>query len=175
MHKRLTDMDPAVRDKLDEYAVAITAKRARADTQLEKGKASHEFWNQIPGHKWMGDVVEALFGAIFEDSGFDVPTVRGVFEQHLFPFLDKYAVPPAEHSLHPKSMLLELLATRRCHQWSIERTPAPDGPEGHVAATVIVHGTVVGSAVEPKVALAVRSACDEALTTLKDVTVCPCM
>jgi len=168
-------MDAAITAKLEEYAAAITAKRVRADAAHEAGKASHEFWNSMPGHKWMGDIVEALFGAIFEDSGFDLRAVERVFTSHLYPFVERYAVPPHDHSLHPKSVLLELLATRKCHQWTIERTDAPDGPKGHVAAAVIVHGTVVGSAVEAKTALAVRNACEEALATLKEVKVCPCM
>jgi dsRNA-specific ribonuclease len=165
-----TEMDAQTTEKMAQYAAAVTAKRAEVDRHAAAGKRTHEFWNLIPSHKWMGDIVEAVFGAIFEDSGFDLAVVGAVYAAHLHPFVSRYAVPPHAHSLHPKSVLLELLALRKCHEWSIERTMV----EEKVAAAVVIHGIVVGSAVEAKTALAVRNACEDALTTLKDVKTCPC-
>lgn len=163
------------KERLDAFTTSIRAARAKADTLKAAGRESFEFWNNVPAHKWLGDIVEALFGAIFEDSGFDLEVVKRVYSEHLQPFIEQYAIPPAAHSLHPKSVLLELFAVRKCHAWSIERGPAPNAPSGHIVAAVIVHDTPVGSAIASGTTLAVRNACQDALETLKEVTTCPCV
>lgn len=73
----------------------------------------------------LGAVVEALFGAILIDSGFDLAAVRKVYEERFRPFTDRYCLGPSDHSLHPKSALLELLSSRHCTRWDMKQL------EGH--------------------------------------------
>jgi hypothetical protein len=47
--------------------------------------------------------------------------MRLVYQTHLQPFLERYALGPSAHSLHPKSVFIEMMYARHCNDWEIER------------------------------------------------------
>lgn len=152
-----------------------------ADAERAAGKQNHEFWATVRQHKWVGDTVEAVFGAILEDSGFDLEVSRKLYDDYLRPFVDLYAVPPIAHSNHPKSILLELLAKEGCQGYSIDRLGEVPGKSQVYAASgtlsigarvatdnpVSIHGTVMARAEGPSPDVAIRIACDRAFKPVK--------
>lgn len=128
---------------LKQYKRSILLAQKNADDSIERGGRADEFWASIPvptvsrqgqtlsaalKKQALGAGVEALFGAMLIDTGFDLAVVRDVYEKHFRPFTDKYCLGPSNHSLHPKSALLELLSGRHCTRWEMKQL------EGHGSA-----------------------------------------
>lgn len=78
--------------------------------------------------QFLGDFAEAVLGAIFEDSGYDLEACRSIYERQFKPFMDLYCVGPHEHSLHPKSVFLEMMSGRGCGRWRFHNQGANPGP-----------------------------------------------
>ncbi|WOO79001.1 Dicer-like protein 1 [Vanrija pseudolonga] len=164
---QFTEMDKPTMLQLQKVERELKKAKDAADAERAAGKQNHEFWATVRQHKWVGDTVEAVFGAILEDSGFDLEVARKLYDEYLRPFVDLYAVPPIAHSNHPKSVLLELLAKEGCQGYTIDRLGEVPGKSQVYAASVSIHGTVMARAEGPSPDVAIRIACDRAFKPVK--------
>ncbi len=168
-----------------EADIALTASpnvviNPNQDDDLNEGV---EYWFNVRQNKQLGDVVEAVFGAIFDDCGFSMDIIKNVFSNTLKPFTDKYCAPPRRQVTNPKALYLEMMSTRPCFQFEIERLPVDArGKFGSVGellretwhsrnqltpAAVYMHNQEIAKCFEDSAVIATRKACDLALKKIK--------
>lgn len=82
----------------------------------------------------LGDVMNALFGAVLVDSNYDLEGVRAFFTRTILPFMDTYCVGPGEASPHPRNIWCELVSKRGCQKWEIRREYMSAGAHGVIGA-----------------------------------------
>ncbi|KAL7419495.1 hypothetical protein Q5752_005406 [Cryptotrichosporon argae] len=157
LHERLTNLDELAASTIASFAANVTAAKEAADAAIARGDADIEYWNEVVQHKWLGDTFEALIGAILIDSGFDLPVLRAIYATQLAPFIEPYACPPNERSLHPKSVLLVTLAARGCRGWEVTKRPEGDKHR----TDIYIHGRHAASALADTGSLATRKACED--------------
>ncbi|ORX35944.1 hypothetical protein BD324DRAFT_629595 [Kockovaella imperatae] len=172
----LTDVPMDVLPNLQDFKRNIRRGQRIADQKPEP-KERWEFWKEIPSQHYLGEVVNALLGAILLDANWNVLVVRAVYETHIMPFLDRYCIGPNDHFWHPKVALNELLAARGCRKWAIEdigRKFDVDPCE----VIVTMHGQRISQGLAETPVIATRKACDVAVKRLQaeklSETLCDC-
>lgn len=125
----LRDVSIQMGQRLERFHKAIVAAHQGAEQRVAQGETVYEFWSSVPEHKAFGDVLEAIMGAIYDDSGFDLATMKRIYKLRLVPFLNKHCVPPREHSLHPKSALLEIIAKKSCKHFQLSTVKEKTKPK----------------------------------------------
>ncbi|KAK4687997.1 hypothetical protein P7C73_g2104, partial [Tremellales sp. Uapishka_1] len=153
---RLRDVEPSIQTQIEQYkSDFVQARDAIGDEPI--------FWSDVPHHKFLGDVVEAVFGAIFEDSNFSLSTITEVFQTTLLPFLDQYTVMPRSGTVHPKGLFCEWMDKRPCGDWEIVKRSSNEKGEG---VTILCHKVVIGEASASTQQLAIRKVCSQVLGNL---------
>lgn len=140
---QLTD-DPTP-SRTSTTASELRNRKNKTDKALARGETEEtEYWFGLPLYKvcalsyslanpqGLGDVLEAIFGAILDDSDFDPRLAIVAYETHVLPFIRTYAVPPREQSYHPRSEFLRMLDTRAC-RGSIKDVTNRDGEKENVS------------------------------------------
>ncbi|KAG0237434.1 Dicer-like protein 1 [Actinomortierella wolfii] len=89
----------------------------RAAFERTHGRAP--FWTKLGCPKSGGDMMEAIFGAIYEDSGFDYGAVTAVFKRTIQVILDIFF---AETLPEPFDVLASAMKRMGCNAWSITRS-----------------------------------------------------
>lgn len=80
----------------------------------------------------LGALPQVLLGAIVADQDGDMTAAKKLVYEQFWPFMEKFAVGPINHSLHPKSVMSEMMGRYGCTVWKIVRLA--DQPRGVVCA-----------------------------------------
>lgn len=128
--------------------------------QAEAQHALQDFWIEVPQPpKALADVVEALVGAMFVDSGFSFSVVLNFFTKFIQPFFEDMALYSSFASNHPVTALShKLQADFCCTQWKLHvaNVPAPVETgiavvsESELLCALMVHGKVIAHATSSK-------------------------
>ncbi|WWD09420.1 hypothetical protein V865_007544 [Kwoniella europaea PYCC6329] len=159
----------------------LKAAKAKADQLRSKAKAAEfdqdpakvglEYWMEVPTSYTTSNPLEALFGAILNDSSFDIQPLRLIFQGKLSPFLETYCSPPKSKDTNPKAELMRFLQSRGCitDRLIIEKKLL-DTNERKVEVIVTYHGVeVTRETVEEGLGFkAVKECCAFTLGFLRD-------
>jgi dsRNA-specific ribonuclease len=122
---------------------------------------SGDFWMEVDYPKGLADVMEAIFGAVYLDSVFDVSAVVSVFDRCLLPAIQRYisidTVVFAQCKLAQRCRHFQFTFTNGCH--SQNGTASEE-------CTVTLGGTTLEKATHTKKSLAKRAACRKTLERL---------
>lgn len=159
----------------------------------KKRKKRWSDWHD--GVQFTGSVIEIIYGAIFQDSGFSLEHTQRIFDNHVVPFIEKYCKGPSASDLHPKGLLTRWMQAKGCAYWKLDAV-GPKLCEG-VGECVFLGGggdfiwklknNVIVTCHDQDVArckaftthVAVRNVCEEAIKRLrnenriKDICDCP--
>ncbi|KAL6812570.1 hypothetical protein J3E69DRAFT_359687 [Trichoderma sp. SZMC 28015] len=129
-------------------------------SQAEAQSISQDFWIEVPQPpKTLADVVEALVGAMFVDSGYSFSVVLNFFTKFIQPFFEDMALYSSFASNHPVTALShKLQAEFCCNQWKLHVANVPTSVDTGVAVAsesdllcaLMVHGKVVAHATSSK-------------------------
>ncbi|GMK56510.1 hypothetical protein CspeluHIS016_0303500 [Cutaneotrichosporon spelunceum] len=164
----ITDSAGTIRSQTIQMANGLRAAQASVDA-LDPAKRCTAYWNSVSTNKHMADHVEALFGAILDDSDFDPQPAMEMYSTHVAPFMRQYALPPTGSGSHPHTTLQRLLDRRNCYGLTKEQENVYDDSQKVVKClvTVKIHGTVVGFGEALSRPLAERRAFGAALEYVK--------
>ncbi|PHH81314.1 hypothetical protein CDD82_1058 [Ophiocordyceps australis] len=151
LQKHLLMTTSSLMGQIGEYVLEM--EQAREAANLEAKEAQQDFW-LTTSHppKVLSDMLEALVGAIFVDSGYDISAVRGFFERWIQPFFVDMTLYDSFASRHPVTALSQLLqAQMGCQRWRLYVTAVPameaDGvlpfTENDVVCALMVHQEAV--------------------------------
>ncbi|KLT43811.1 ribonuclease III [Cutaneotrichosporon oleaginosum] len=115
--KILTGHTSAAGD-VDTVAAGLFQAQTRTDL-LPADQQSCAYWDDVPTSKFLADHVEALFGAILDDSDFDPAPAMRLYTTHMAPFMRRYARTPSEGGNHPHAQLQMILGKRNC--WALKK------------------------------------------------------
>ncbi|BEJ11803.1 hypothetical protein CspHIS471_0202630 [Cutaneotrichosporon sp. HIS471] len=143
----LTDHTPVTARQAAKVAAGLRAAQAKVNVLHAAGQRS-AYWNSVPTNKNMADHVEALFGAILDDSDFDPRPAMKVYDTYVAPFMRQYAIPPTDSGTHPHTTLQEMLGKLNCYGLVKEQENVYDDNQKVVKCiiTVKIHDQVVGVA-----------------------------
>lgn len=119
---------------VEELELAKTA--AELEAQASGVEARSDFW-LTTSHppKALSDMLEALVGAMFVDSGYDYGVVRRFFATFIEPYFKNMALYDTYTSKHPMTALVHLLQERfGCHSWRLYVSEVPCPVDQGVAA-----------------------------------------
>ncbi|KAK1244347.1 hypothetical protein MKX07_003146 [Trichoderma sp. CBMAI-0711] len=152
-------------------------------SQAEARSIPQNFWVDVPQPpKVLADVVEALVGAMFVDSGYSFSVVLDFFTKFIQPYFEDMALYSSFASNHPVTTLAHKLeADFCCTQWKLHVASVPAPVETGIAVVsaseilcaLMIHGRVVAhttsskSGTEAKVAAAKLAL--EKLALVRDV------
>ncbi|PTB64901.1 hypothetical protein BBK36DRAFT_1122797 [Trichoderma citrinoviride] len=128
--------------------------------QDESQSILQNFWVEVPQPpKVLADVVEALVGAMFVDSGYSFSVVLDFFTKFIQPFFEDMALYSSFASNHPVTTLAHKLeADFCCTQWKLHVASVPAPVEAGIAVVsaseilcaLMVHGKVIAHATSSK-------------------------
>ncbi|KAL7910502.1 hypothetical protein GGI35DRAFT_493076 [Trichoderma velutinum] len=131
-----------------------------SSSQDEAQSAPQDFWIEVPQPpKALADVVEALVGAMFVDSGYSFSVVLNFFTTFIQPFFEDMALYSSFASNHPVTALSHKLQDEFCcTQWKLHvaNVPAPMEAgiavmsENNLLCALMVHGKVIAHATSSK-------------------------
>ncbi|KAL7941514.1 hypothetical protein V8C42DRAFT_348640 [Trichoderma barbatum] len=135
---------------------ATSGESLKAEGQLVR----QNFWIELPQPpKALADVVEALVGAMFVDSGYSFSVVLSFFTKFIQPFFEDMALYSSFASNHPVTALSHKLQVDFCcNQWRLHVANVPAPLEAGIAVVsesellcaLMVHGKVIAHATSPK-------------------------
>lgn len=70
--------------------------------------------------QFTGSIIEVIYGAIFQDSGFSLEHTQRIFDNHIVPFIEKYCKGPSASDLHPKGLLTRWMQAKGCAYWKLD-------------------------------------------------------
>lgn len=135
----------AVRElSLDKYVLhgAPSLEQATANARRELEAMSYgdivaRYWSLQPP-KVLGDLLEAVMGAIFVDSGFRLEAVWAVMERVLTPMMAELH---PDLPLDPTSEMMQYLAKRGCTKVRFKKAEVTDSDVREYVVRVLVHET----------------------------------
>ncbi|KAL6856752.1 hypothetical protein J3F83DRAFT_718055 [Trichoderma novae-zelandiae] len=152
-----------------EQAEEMARQRAQGDgvesapsegPQAEAQSVSQDFWIEVPQPpKVLADVVEALVGAMFVDSGYSFSVVLDFFTKFIQPYFEDMALYSSFASNHPVTTLAHKLdADFCCAQWKLHVASVPAPVETGIAVVsaseilcaLMIHGKVIAHATSSK-------------------------
>lgn len=142
--------------QLSDFVVELEQAREAAALEAKAGgaaEARRDFW-LTTSHppKALSDMVEALVGAMFVDSGYDYGIVRRFFAAFIQPYFEDMALYDAHAGQHPVRALAHLLQDRlACRGWRLYVSAVPCAVdqgaaalmEDNVVAALVAHERVV--------------------------------
>ncbi|KAH8125046.1 hypothetical protein LI328DRAFT_156050 [Trichoderma asperelloides] len=142
---------------------------------------TQDFWVEIQQPpKALADVVEALVGAMFVDSGYSFSIVRDFFAKFIQPYFEDMALLSSFASNHPVTVLIHALQDDfRCTQWKLHMASVPPSTddagvailaESELLCALMIHGNVIAHATSTKSGVAAKLAVAKlALKTLASI------
>jgi len=109
------------------------AKTLLSHNAMLSVKQTGDFWMEVDYSKGIADVMEAVLGAVYIDSEFDIGAVAAVFNKCLLPFIQKYL--PIDCVVFSPHKL-----TRRCEHLTFAYSAGPhahDGSESRVCSVML--------------------------------------
>ena len=158
---RLRVTTSALINQRTEYTASLErAEQAAQEEEEEEGEgntaARCDFWREASDPpKALADVVEALIGAMFVDSGYDYTVVQDFFRRLVLPYFEDMAVYDTFANEQPVTALQKLLQNDfGCNEWRVCLQEVPCGvdqgvkaiTENDVVCGLMIHGTVVENA-----------------------------
>ncbi|RDA87011.1 hypothetical protein CP532_6707 [Ophiocordyceps camponoti-leonardi (nom. inval.)] len=161
------------------YVSEMEMLAAAAAAASDDAKESREFWLKTSAPpKALSDMLEALVGAIFVDSGYDMVPVREFFDRIVHPYFRDMTPFETYVADHPVTALTHLLQNKLgCNDWrlcvsavpcSVERGAAAMMDEDVVCA-LMVHGRALTSASARAGRDAKAAAAEKALGLLREL------
>ncbi|KAM6478310.1 hypothetical protein HDV62DRAFT_400793 [Trichoderma sp. SZMC 28011] len=133
---------------------------AQSIPQAEAQSIPQDFWIEVPQPpKALADVVEALVGAMFVDSGFSFSVVLNFFTKFIQPFFEDMALYSSFASNHSVTALShKLQAEFCCNQWKLHVANVPTSldtgiavaSESDLLCALMIHGKVIAHATSSK-------------------------
>lgn len=137
-------------------------------SQAEPESIPQDFWVEVPQPpKVLADVVEALVGAMFVDSGYSFSVVLDFFTRFIQPYFEDMALYSSFASNHPVTTLAHKLeGDFHCTQWKLHVASVPAPVEAGIAVVssseilcaLMIHGTVIAHATSSKSGTAAKVA-----------------
>ncbi|KAL7957438.1 hypothetical protein V8C34DRAFT_325108 [Trichoderma compactum] len=131
-----------------------------SSSKAEARTTPQDFWIEVPQPpKALADVVEALIGAMFVDSGYSFSVVLEFFTKFIQPFFEDMALYSSFASNHPVTALShKLQAEFCCNQWKLHVANVPPSMDTGIAVAaesdllcaLMVHGKVIAHATSSK-------------------------
>ncbi|KAJ3417564.1 Dicer-like protein 1 [Chytridiales sp. JEL 0842] len=153
LHALLHHFSSPLQDAIALYCRAIYIAKRRDDRKREnvlKAKISGEesstpmkkhqlpglYWEDVEAPKCLSDIYEALLGAVFVDSGFDVEAVWQCMQHTWLPWVTKYI---SEESVgkHPLREMAGKLRSIGCNSWRVPTNAKVE--TGEFTARIIFH------------------------------------
>ncbi len=142
LHRWLRIGDASVQFEVDDIVRILVEEDGIDVWRMGRGR---DFWTDLDPPKALGDCLEAVLGAVFLDSRFDIPTLTNLITKKLIEPWISGVLTPATVEKHPVSMMFEWFAM--CNDWKfeVESTKRPVGQysEPRFEARVRVHGSVI--------------------------------
>ncbi|KAL7800300.1 hypothetical protein V8C37DRAFT_414204 [Trichoderma ceciliae] len=199
LHKHILIATSSLLGDIKEYAVQLeqAEEMARRKSQGDDGvevasdesfpaegqtAAPKDFWIEVQQPpKVLADVVEALVGAMFVDSGYSFSIVLSFFTKFIQPFFEDMALYSSFASDHPVTAMAHRLQNDfRCRRWKLHVADVPVPVETGIAVladsellcALMVHGKVIAHATSTKsgsdAKLVVAKLALEKLATIQD-------
>ncbi|KAG8743606.1 hypothetical protein FRC10_011669 [Ceratobasidium sp. 414] len=143
LHRFLLHDKPSLTQSIKNFVGAVEAGKREAQTDSQRIKR----WSNLKAPKELGDVVEALLGAIYTSSGFRLVHVKAVYDRLLKPFYDRYVDKKAMLS-HPMTRVMSRLESVGCRGLGVSKTivPSTTGKGEATKCEVKVHGQILAEA-----------------------------
>ncbi|KAJ3051817.1 Dicer-like protein 1 [Rhizophlyctis rosea] len=143
-----------------ERAGSPTKTRLEEKAELEEKQREVQYWLDLEAPKTISDIYEAVLGAIFLDSGFEVEQVWEGMKRTWLPWVDAY-INPSLISRHPYREMAVHLRKLGCDAW---RVPCSGDPEdGGFIARLMMHKEIVSEAKGPSRKLARKYLAEQVL------------
>lgn len=184
LHRHILHNHSTLGAQILEYATEITeARRNAEDAAQASGKSradyARDFWieaRQPP--KCIPDVLEALIGAMFVDSGYDLTTVQRFFGVHFLPYFSDMHIYDAFVKKHPVTFCTQFIYDNfGCHAYGLhsQEIQVEDDigtltGQTQVVAGIMIHEQVVEGAVRESGRNAKIAAARKALDKLKGMS-----
>ncbi|KAG8427536.1 Dicer-like protein 1 [Metarhizium acridum] len=151
----------------------------KAKLQTEDGVLQLDFWlNTEHPPKALSDILEAVVGAMYEDSKYDYNSVRDFFTKFIAPHFQDMTLYDTYAAGHPVTQLTKLMQdTFCCRSWRLCVSPVPCGSDtgasaimdSNVVCALMIHRkktfhSIQGSGKDAKIAVAAA-----ALKQMKDL------
>ncbi|KAG9095108.1 hypothetical protein FRC06_010118 [Ceratobasidium sp. 370] len=159
LHRFLLHDKQSLTEQIKNFVGEVEAGKREAQTDSQRTK----HWSSLRAPKELGDVVEALLGAIYTSSGFRLTRVKAVYDRLLKPFYDRYIDKKAMLS-HPMTRLMSRLESFGCKGLGVSKTvvPSKTGKGEATKCEVKIHGQVLAEAAAEKPKRAITLATEEA-------------
>ncbi|KHN96204.1 Dicer-like protein 1 [Metarhizium album ARSEF 1941] len=168
LHRHMLTTGSAIMGTIAGFAEQIE-KAKSCSGQTNGGIPKANFWldTEHPP-KALSDTLEAVVGAMYEDSKYDFSTVGRFFSRFMAPYFQDMTLYDTYAAGHPVTKLTKLLQeTFCCQSWRLCVTPVPCGSEtgasamtdSNVVCALMIHGkkaahSVRGSGRDAKIAVA---------------------
>lgn len=160
----LKDGDERAERELGRATYFMRDAKAQADAGLsEEEQGGIHYWDGVAVNHFTGSIIEVIYGAIFQDSGFSLEHTQRIFDNHIVPFIEKYCKGPSASDLHPKGLLTRWMQAKGCAYWKLDAV-GPKLCEG----VVTCHDQDVARCKAFTTHVAVRNVCEEAIKRLRD-------
>ncbi|KAI6784800.1 Dicer-like protein-like protein [Emericellopsis cladophorae] len=171
LHKHLRITNSSLIIQRAEYAASLERARNAAEQEASNGtKLRMDYWrNTLTPNKALADVVEAVVGAMFVDSQYNLNVVRCFFNVHVQPFFEDMSIYDTFASSHPVNLLAKKMQMEfECRDWRllVKLVPCPLSQgiqaitQDDVLCGLMVHGRVVEDA-KAKASKDAKAACAE--------------
>ncbi|KAG9123792.1 hypothetical protein FRC07_013941 [Ceratobasidium sp. 392] len=159
LHRFLLHDKPSLIQNIKSFVEEVEAGKREAQNDSQRTK----HWSNLRAPKELGDVVEALLGAIYVSSGFRLLRVKAVYDRLLKPFYDRYIDKKVMLS-HPVTRLMRRFESFGCKGLGVSKTtvPSKSGKGDATKCEVKIHGQVLAEATAEKTKRAVTLATEEA-------------
>ncbi|EFY96289.2 dsRNA-specific ribonuclease [Metarhizium robertsii] len=164
----------------------------KAKSQTEDGVLQLDFWlNTEHPPKALSDILEAVVGAMYEDSKYDYNSVRNFFTKFIAPYFQDMTLYDTYAGGHPVTQLTKLMQdTFCCRSWRLCVSPVPCGSDtgasaitdSNVVCALMIHKkktfhSIRGSGKDAKIAVAaaaLKQMRDLAGDAFRRMTGCDC-
>ncbi|KAM0263012.1 hypothetical protein ACHAQJ_001390 [Trichoderma viride] len=162
LHKHILLATSALLGDIKEYAVQLEQAEEMARRKSQGGgvETAKDFWVEVQQPpKALADVVEALVGAIFVDSGYSFSMVLSFFTRFMQPFFEDMALYSSFASNHPVTAITQKLQNDfGCSQWKLHVASVPPPIEAGVVmlaesellCALMIHGKAIAHATSTK-------------------------
>ncbi|KAH0491956.1 hypothetical protein TgHK011_003357 [Trichoderma gracile] len=133
---------------------------SESSPKVEVESIPQDFWVEVPQPpKVLADVVEALVGAMFVDSGYSFSVVLDFFTKFIQPYFEDMALYSSFASNHPVTTLAHKMeADFCCTQWKLHVASVPAPLQAGIAVVsaseilcaLMIHGKVIAHATSSK-------------------------
>ncbi|KAJ9078333.1 Dicer-like protein 1 [Entomophthora muscae] len=144
LHRHILHFSNKLMHAMEDFMHVMANLRSQWE-EAKEGAPKGEYWFDINAPKVISDVLEAVIGAVFVDSGFNFDAPYAIFTKFIQPLYDNH-IAPNMVIVHPTIQLTRFIHRFGCQKLEIVCTSLDDEekltrpPEDHVTCTIKVHG-----------------------------------